>query len=66
MIRRQLLKLLAVEREGEARMRWIRIYHVGDEHVASLHAIHLARRGDQANLALPDFLSDGATAGQYC
>ena len=41
------------------------IGHVGDEHVAGLHAIHLRRRLDEAHRALPDLLADRAAGREH-
>ena len=41
------------------------VSHVGNEHIARLHFVHLADVGDQAHGAGADFLADGAAFGQY-
>jgi hypothetical protein len=38
--------------------------HVGDQHVAGLHAVHLASR-DQPHRAGADLLADGAAGGEH-
>jgi hypothetical protein len=43
----------------------IRIGHVGDQHVALFHAVHLGGRLDQSHLPLPDLLPDRATAREH-
>ena len=43
----------------------IRVGHVGNQHVAGLHDIHLRSVFHQAHAALADFLADGAAFAQY-
>jgi len=43
----------------------VRVGHVGDQHVADLHAVHFARVFEDAHGADTDFLTDGAAADQH-
>ena len=43
----------------------IGIGHLGDEHVAGLHALHLGRRLDEAHATLPDLLADRASGREH-
>src|SRR5690606_35670461 len=43
----------------------VRVGHVGDQHVARLHLVHLGHSVDHANLAGADALTDGAAFHQH-
>src|SRR2546429_9760911 len=43
----------------------VRIGHVGDQHVAVLHACHFARVADDARGSSADALADAAAGGQH-
>ena len=43
----------------------VRVGHVGDQHVAGLHVVHLGQRAHHAHPAGADLLADGAALGQH-